>query len=179
MSKPHHILALIEHLGLSVAQFEKEIGVGASTINKAIDRNSKLGFGTVHKILDRYKNVNKEWLETGKGDMLLSDSSVLSEDPNEYRSVSNTYVAQLIQAKNELIESKNQVIDLALKMANREKEVTNTVLVSLDRIQREVEILQADRDKVVLALEQIQAIVAPSSVEYAGKQKGARAGAGK
>ena len=64
-------------------------------------------------------------------------------------------------------------------MANREKEITNTVLVSLDRIQREVEILQADRDKVVLALEQIQAIVAPSSVEYAGKQKGARAGAGK
>lgn len=72
MPKKHHLLKLISELGLSVAQFEKEIGVGASTINKAIERNSKLGFGTVYKILDKYPNIRKEWLETGEGSIYQS-----------------------------------------------------------------------------------------------------------
>lgn len=66
----HHILKLIEALEIkSVSQFEREINVGASTIDKAIKRGSSLGFGTVQKILLKFPDVNKDWLVTGKGSM--------------------------------------------------------------------------------------------------------------
>lgn len=70
-SRKHHITKLIEHLKTNVSKFERDVGVGASTISKAIDRNTALGFGTVRKILDRHPDVSQTWLETGDGEMLL------------------------------------------------------------------------------------------------------------
>lgn len=81
MDKPHHITALIDYLKLNVSKFEREVGAGASTISKAIDRNTTLGFGTIRKILDKYPNVNKEWLETGEGKMLLSEPAKAVRSP--------------------------------------------------------------------------------------------------
>ncbi len=69
MTQAKRLEALIIALKMSIRQFEIEIDVGSATIDKAIKRNSKLGFGTVHKILQKFPNVNKEWLENGKGEM--------------------------------------------------------------------------------------------------------------
>lgn len=61
---------LIEKLGYTISRFEKEIGVSPSRLDKAIRRDSKLNFDIVHKILERFPEVNKDWLITGQGDML-------------------------------------------------------------------------------------------------------------
>lgn len=63
---------LIEKLGVSVSQFERDINVGSSAINKAIERNSRIKSDTIAKIISTYPQVNEKWLETGEGDMFTS-----------------------------------------------------------------------------------------------------------
>ena len=63
---------LIEKLGTNVSQFEREIKVGSSAISKAITRNSKITMDVVVKILERYPQVNKDWLLTGKGSVFTA-----------------------------------------------------------------------------------------------------------
>lgn len=59
--------------------FEIAIGVAPSTIRKAVDRNSDITGEVVTKIIDKYPNVNTEWLLTGYGSMFknkVSESGV-------------------------------------------------------------------------------------------------------
>jgi hypothetical protein len=120
MAHTHHISALIEHLKMNVSKFEREIGVGASTISKAIDRNTALGFGTVQKILDKYPHVNKTWLETGEGEMLTK----AADRPA-------SYIDQLLAAKDALLAEKDKRIE-------REMYFTDTVMTNFERYDQEI-----------------------------------------
>lgn len=64
---------LISELGLSIAKFERKIEVTATSITKAIERNSGIKDYTIDKITKAYPQVNRNWLETGKGGMFLPD----------------------------------------------------------------------------------------------------------
>lgn len=74
---------LILELGLSVSQFEREIGVPQSRIAKMINRNTSITFETVHKILDKYPHVNKEWLLNGEGEMFEEKDISVKEAPKK------------------------------------------------------------------------------------------------
>ena len=63
----------IDYKGISVLSFEKSIGT-RSTIDKAIKNNSNLRSDILAKIIETYTDINPEWLLTGKGKMLSSDS---------------------------------------------------------------------------------------------------------
>lgn len=63
---------LISKLGIDTAEFERQIVVKGTRISTAIRRNSKIKKDVVDKILIRYPNVNREWLETGVGDMFIA-----------------------------------------------------------------------------------------------------------
>jgi hypothetical protein len=74
MKTTHHIQKLLDSLSLSVSGFEQEVGLGASTINKAMGNPDKVfSPGTIKKIIQKYPNVNPDWLRTGEGQMLLSN----------------------------------------------------------------------------------------------------------
>lgn len=67
----------IKTLGMSVNAFEKKWGTGQSYVN-----NISKGIGNEHltNLCNLYPELNLNWLFTGKGSMLLSESENLNEN---------------------------------------------------------------------------------------------------
>lgn len=65
---------LITELRTNVFQFEKEIGVKRNRISAAIDREYDISTEVIDKIIARYPEVNKTWLQTGEGKMLKAET---------------------------------------------------------------------------------------------------------
>ena len=72
----------IDYKELSVFQFEKKLEV-RSTIDKAIKTGSNLRSDILAKILFEFPDVNPDWLLTGKGEMLKSNTSTESNRSND------------------------------------------------------------------------------------------------
>ena len=76
MSIKDRIKILSEHNNINVSQFEKIIGVSNGYVN-AISRS--IGIDKIETILEKFPNINIEWLLTGKGEMLKSGSCAAPE----------------------------------------------------------------------------------------------------
>ena len=74
MAKAKILTALIEHLRLSMHGFEMSIRAGNASVKRAIEDDRNLTQNMVEKILIAYPQVNRQWLETGTGKMLLEKS---------------------------------------------------------------------------------------------------------
>jgi hypothetical protein len=60
----------------SVNAFEKECNVAAGTIAKTITNNSNIGIDKIQKILQRYSDINPNWLIKGLGNKLLDNKEI-------------------------------------------------------------------------------------------------------
>lgn len=69
------LIAFIEHKGISVRQFEREAGLSNGYMKSL--RNAP-SLEKMRMIIDTYPELNKKWLETGEGNMLVND------DPPNY-----------------------------------------------------------------------------------------------
>lgn len=65
---------IIEYYKLNISNFEKEVGLSNNSIQTAIKRESNLKDETLNTILNRFDDISAEWLLTGNGEMLKSDS---------------------------------------------------------------------------------------------------------
>lgn len=63
---------IVSFLGVSVRKFSKEIGVPQTTMSNLFNRGNEPNVTIVSSILERYKEVNPNWLISGEGDMLRS-----------------------------------------------------------------------------------------------------------
>lgn len=59
-------------MGISVSSFEKNIGVANGYVN-SISKN--IGVDKIKIILEKYPNINIEWIQTGAGEMFRSESN--------------------------------------------------------------------------------------------------------
>ena len=64
---------LIKSLDIPISKFERKINVTATSIAKAIERNSEIKESTIEKIKTIYPNVNDGWLKTGEGEMFVAE----------------------------------------------------------------------------------------------------------
>ncbi|EGK00470.1 hypothetical protein [Dysgonomonas gadei] len=64
----------VEYLGISVRAFEQKIGASNGLIRKAITNKSDIQSKWISIIVDRFPQINTEWLLIGKGPMLKIDS---------------------------------------------------------------------------------------------------------
>ena len=65
------ILKIIRHYNLSITEFSREIGLNsAATIQKIITYKRKASPKTTGKILNRFPEIEYDWLITGQGDMI-------------------------------------------------------------------------------------------------------------
>ncbi len=71
------LLIFIKHLGVSKLKFEKEIGVSCSYINKLRHKPSDK---VLSSILSRFPELNKVWLLSGVGDMIVNPT--IKDDAN-------------------------------------------------------------------------------------------------
>lgn len=71
----------IKHSKINTSQFEKSIGVSNGYVN-SISKN--IGIDRIDYMLEKYPNLNLEWLLTGRGEMLRTSPS---ETPTQTLSV--------------------------------------------------------------------------------------------
>lgn len=126
----------IDSQNISVRSFEISIKASDGVISRAIRNNTDIQSKWLTEITFNYKELNLEWLITGKGDMLKSSSK--NELPLFYDaptipstpSVDNTtLLRELINEKDEHIERLQREIGrLEIRLENsKEKEIDSVI----------------------------------------------------
>lgn len=60
----------IDYRGISVAAFERSIGMANASFGKSLKNKGAIGTDKLEKILSTYPDISPAWLMTGEGDML-------------------------------------------------------------------------------------------------------------
>lgn len=63
----------IDANNLSIAAFEKSIGMSNASFGKSLKNNGAIGSDKLENILSVYPDINPDWLLTGRGSMLKSE----------------------------------------------------------------------------------------------------------
>ena len=61
---------IMHHLNLTATKFADEIGVQRSSISHIISGRNQPSYDFILKVINRFKEINAEWLLTGEGHML-------------------------------------------------------------------------------------------------------------
>lgn len=64
------IKKFVDYKGISVRVFEQSIGMSNGSFASQLKNNKTIGVDKLENILHKYREVNPEWLLTGKGEML-------------------------------------------------------------------------------------------------------------
>ena len=62
------IKQLINDVEMNSAQFASEIGIAASSLHHIVSGRNNPSLDVIQKILQRFPNINAEWLINGKGE---------------------------------------------------------------------------------------------------------------
>ena len=74
----------IDTKGISIAAFEKSVGMSNASFSKPLKNNGAIGTDKLENILSIYSDISPEWLLTGQGDMLKEEPSLsVSMNPQE------------------------------------------------------------------------------------------------
>lgn len=74
----------IDTKGISIAAFEKSVGMSNASFSKSLKSNGAIGTDKLENILSIYSDISPEWLLTGQGDMLKEEPSLsVSMNPQE------------------------------------------------------------------------------------------------
>ncbi len=76
------IVLLMKSLGLNPTQFADEIGVQRSSISHILSGRNNPSLDIVTKILNRFKEVDSNWLILGKGSLFSKSDEKISKESN-------------------------------------------------------------------------------------------------
>lgn len=102
MAKAVIINDLLSILEMKVSRFEKEIDVANGTISKAIERESDLSGWIIEKIVEKYPEVQQQWLITGKG-AILTEGTYLKGGKKQYHYEGNVDIEVKESKQKEVI----------------------------------------------------------------------------
>lgn len=118
----------IEHLKKcrvvhNYADFASEMGKTRSIISEMINDKRVVSEHFVQDIANKYPQLNKEWLLTGEGDMLKSDSSQTSRGDNTIQvSGTNVDLRNINQSKSNGDERRIKELEQRIAELTKEKE---------------------------------------------------------
>jgi len=107
------------YLGISPSQFADELGVQRSGISHILSERNKPSLEFIQKVLMKYKEINPEWLMTGKGEMLRGSvqRSLFSQTPEEIETLSVPKT-----------ESESKIIEQSIEPEKISELTTNTLM---------------------------------------------------
>ena len=91
------LMQVINKLGITKAQFEKNVGLSNGFVDKSGDNTRK---SSLEKISNTYPEININWLMTGEGEML---KSAPAETPSQPRKKIPVYDARTIGGHNDTV----------------------------------------------------------------------------
>jgi len=89
----------IEHKGLTVQSFEKAVGLSNGAVSKMGDNTRR---STIDKISNFFCDLNKNWLLTGEGEMLIgeyptgNDTTIHKRETGKKVNVKSEYITYLL-----------------------------------------------------------------------------------
>jgi transcriptional regulator with XRE-family HTH domain len=111
MEEKVKIEKIMEDLNMNSAQFAAEIGIQGSTLSHILNGRNKPSLDVLKKILNRFRNINSEWLILGIGSIYHqekhSHAPTLFDSIDESDSKSDTSAINLVD-KNSIDNSLNQ-----------------------------------------------------------------------
>jgi len=120
----------IDENGLSIASFEKSIGMSNASFGKSLKNNKAIGTDKLEKILMTYPEINPTWLLTGVGPRYMKD--VKMNYPSGDTMLYNMYKDSLdhiekqaqelgaLRKENQLLEKENSILKVRVAMDARE-----------------------------------------------------------
>ncbi len=112
---------IIANQGLSVASFEKMIGMSNNSIQAALKRKTSLKDETLNNILSAFPDISAEWLLTGNGDMKKSPDQVAEHyDADAY--IVTLQREHIILLKEENVHLKHEITTLKKELSGLRKQ---------------------------------------------------------
>jgi hypothetical protein len=121
MSVKDRLKKFVKYSNLTVKAFETSINVSNGYVN---NMSKSIGIDKLELVLEKYSNLNLEWLITGKGEMLNPNSLTGAPEPIENHIKAGPTLD--IDLKDELIMMQKKDINRLEKEINRlEKELAD------------------------------------------------------
>lgn len=146
------ILKIIRHYNLSISEFSREIGLNsAATIQKIITYKRKASPKTTGKILNRFPEIQYDWLITGQGEMLKEETKSKSVIDVDEMTVTTSQITKYLN--DNYPESSNQVKESISKLIEENHlHILNYLHNGRVQIQETIEkgfnVLQKDTEKI-------------------------------
>lgn len=80
MRKIDRFLQYLYKKGITENKATTDCGLSQGLLHQAKSGKSDLGYKTIDKILDKYQDLNREWLLLGEGSMLRADQQNINGD---------------------------------------------------------------------------------------------------
>lgn len=137
----------IDYKGLSVAAFERSIGMANASFGKSLKNKGAIGTDKLEKILSTYPDLSPTWVMSGEGEMLKTKRTLslqntkteVSEDKNNNnKPIEQTNIAEIVDKFLSIIKEKDEKI---LSQSDRITELTAEVS------QMKEQIFQLEREK--------------------------------
>ena len=103
------ILLILKTKNISSSQLADEIGVQRSNISHILSGRNKPSLEFIKKILDRYKDINMEWLINGKGAMQKENVHASIDLFSELEKKNANIITSEPEKKAEVLEIKSVV----------------------------------------------------------------------
>lgn len=117
MTVKNRVKAYCEAIQMTVSAFEKSIGVANGYVNSI---SKSIGIDKVSLILEKYPNINIEWLLTGKGDMLKTKRTprnpdndnppVCHDEDKNNNPINQVFIAEIVEKLLATIKEKDDKI---------------------------------------------------------------------
>ncbi len=143
------IEAVLNHVGMRAPSFAKAIGINYQRIfDLQSGRTKKFNPGVVNLICARFPEINKMYLYTGEGDLIIPEQPLISSAPP---SATSAQLAEILSMQQKLMdmfqsltEREIRLQDKIAEIQERERELDNRE-ADLDKREAEMERLLEDR----------------------------------
>jgi transcriptional regulator with XRE-family HTH domain len=118
------VLKLIIHLGYTATKFADEIGVQRSGISHILSGRNQPSYDFIVKILNKYNDLDAEWLILGKGEMLK---------PNKHKEIAASPIKSSnysTKSDNDLFTFPDDKMESQLNSRNNTEKVTYVTIVN-------------------------------------------------
>lgn len=91
--------------GISVAAFERSIGMANASFGKSLKKQGAIGTDKLENILSTYPDISPMWLLKGVGEMLLQDGELPQK-----QEIAPTYLLDMLTQKDTIIREQAEEI---------------------------------------------------------------------
>lgn len=112
----------IEFKGMTIAQFERALGLSNGALAKAIRNNTAIGSDKLENILMAHPDISPMWLLKGQGEMLLQEGAV----PTKQETAPSYLLDMLTQKDNTIREQAKEIGRLEQQVADLTQRLEKT-----------------------------------------------------